>query len=67
MSKTVKKLLALADEGKQARQTLRTANADATKFTARNTIRRVQEETADLLENATDAEFDEYIATRNSR
>lgn len=66
MSNTVKQLLALADESKQARQALRTAQAGITKTTARDIICRVQAETAELLENATDAEFDEYIAARQS-
>jgi hypothetical protein len=66
MSKTVKKLLALDTESKQARQALRTAQADVTKVTARNTIRQAQEERADLLEKATDDEFHQYIAARNS-
>lgn len=65
MSNTVDKLLALTVEAKQARRTLRTAQADVTKDTARDNLRRAQEDIANLLENATDAEFHEYIETRN--
>ncbi|QJD54041.1 hypothetical protein SEA_GALACTICA_94 [Streptomyces phage Galactica] len=65
MANIVAKLLELDHAAEQARGTLRTAKADVTKDTARNTIRQAQSEHADLLENATDAEFAEYIAQRN--
>lgn len=65
MSNTVAKLLALQTEGKQANRTLREANAPITRDTAKAAIARVQSETADLLNGATDAEFAEYIAARN--
>lgn len=67
MSKIVRKLQELDHASKQASRTLRTAQADATKDTARNTLRQAQAERADLLEGASDAEFAEYIAVRNGR
>jgi formylmethanofuran dehydrogenase subunit E len=67
MSNTVRKLLELADEGKRVNTVLRTAQAPATQVVAKDAIRRIQEETADLLHGATDDEFNEYIAARNAR
>lgn len=62
---TVEKLLELDHISKQARRTLRTAQADITRDTARTNIRQAQADRADLLERATDDEFAEYIEARN--
>lgn len=61
----VEKLLELDHVSRQARRNLRNAQADITRVTARNTIRKAQEDRAELLVEATDDEFAAYIEARN--